>query len=137
MNLLKQNFIYQKREVERKELEKIKTRKKLETFFFPLLVSALFYAIAITILYRKQKITWSDTGSLVLEKWAYISLSVITGLVSLFFCFSLLGEFTYWSELFINLAYETEELAEEVKKTNPEILERLEKEAKEKNNIIN
>jgi len=49
MNSLKQNLIQQKKEAEKKELEKTTTKKELETFsLFP--ITIIIYVIAIIIL---------------------------------------------------------------------------------------
>jgi len=67
MSSLKQNIIQQKKEVERKESEKIELKRFLKTFsLFPIVI--VIYVVAIIILYKKGKITWLDTGGLVLEK---------------------------------------------------------------------
>ena len=130
MSSLKQNIIQQKKEVERKESEKIELKRFLKTFsLFPIVI--VIYVVAIIILYKKGKITWLDTGGLVLEKWAYISLIVITVLVIFNFTALLIGTDETWGRLFFKSVEEIELLVKEIQKTNPEILERLEKGEKE------
>jgi hypothetical protein len=105
----------------------------LGTFFIWVTSIIAIYAIMITILYSKEKITWSgDKGEkLLLDKWAYISLSLLTILAILIFWIPLKMENDWskiWSKLFLKNALEIELLVREIQKTNPEILERFEEE---------
>src|SRR5690349_7364120 len=110
MSSLKQNFSRIKEEAQEKEFEKAKsTLKKTDMMKFcllSLLTSIFIYSIAITILYKKQKITWSDADSLVLDKWAYVSLTILT---IFFFYVTLLGVVDSKYELFFEVIKEKKE----------------------------
>jgi len=110
MSSLKQNFSRIKEEAQEKEFEKAKNTlintDMMKFCLLSLLTSIFFYSIAITILYKKKKITWSVTGGLVLKKWAYVSLTILT---IFFFHVTLLGVVNSKYELFFEVIKEKKE----------------------------